>query len=1029
MTWVWGQPGAGKTSLVASYLAARKLRVLWYQVDEGDADVAAFFYYLGQAAPRRRRPLPLLTPEYRQGLVAFSRRYFRELYSRFGIPFTVVFDNYQEVPADSLLHEVMREALAEIPKGGRVIFISRSEPPPAFARHRAQQSIEILDWPELRFTPAEARGLVRRLAPGRWPRTTIDALYESVDGWCAGLVLRLEQLRSDGRTSTTPGRQSSELLFDYFAGEIFKKTDAETQDVLLQTAFLPRVTAPMAEALTEQPTAGGVLAALHKQGYFTSKRSDGERTYEYHPLFREFLLSQATRIYSPVRLAKIRRAAAGLLDDAGRVEAAAGLLRDALDWEGLALLIFRHAQTLLAQGRGETVEAWLRHIPEPMFAEMPWLLFWRGFCSMGWRHADCQRDLERAFTAFRQQQDRMGMFVAWSGMIFSCAGGGQSAPMARWIALLDEIMQEAPGFPTKGVETRVAIAMLVAIAMRQPLHPDGARWAERALELAREHPDLTLRTMAATHRVYYHFQRGDLPKAAAVVDEMRALMHARDSSPVVVVNASMAVAWYEVANALPSYRRTVAEMLGLAQTTGMLYTARDVALCAGIMGALSDGDLETAASWLRELERDVHGLGPGFRCWYHWFIVWDALIRGDVARATSYQPEMLRLADVDGRPVDELVAHLMSAQVFHARGEDRDALARLASAQEIAQTIRSPYFEFMVRLTEAQLCLGTGQEAEGLRALERAMALGRAGGFVNSHVWIPSVMARLAARALDASIEVEYVRGLVRKRGLVPPSPPVEIEAWPWPIQIFTLGRFDLLREGRPVQFSRKVQRKPLALLKALIALGGRAVREDLVMDALWPDAEGDAARAALASALHRLRALLGHEGAVVRQDGQLSLDARGCWVDVWAVERLLERAEAVAGEAHGPGWLEVAQLARRVRELYRGAFLAGEESELPQTTTLDNRLRRRWLRQIARVARGSEHENPQEAADWYEEGLRVDPCAEDLCRGLMNVYCRLGRSAEALDTYHRCRDALQARLGAGPSPETRALLNALRPS
>ncbi len=87
VTWVWGPPGAGKTSLVASYLAARKLRVLWYQVDEGDADVATFFYYLGQAAPRRRRPLPLLTPEYRQGLAAFTRRYFRELYARLKVPF------------------------------------------------------------------------------------------------------------------------------------------------------------------------------------------------------------------------------------------------------------------------------------------------------------------------------------------------------------------------------------------------------------------------------------------------------------------------------------------------------------------------------------------------------------------------------------------------------------------------------------------------------------------------------------------------------------------------------------------------------------------------------------------------------------------------------------------------------------------------------------------------------------------------------------------------------------------------------
>ena len=41
VVWLSAQPGAGKTTLVASYLHARKRHGLWYQVDDGDADVAS----------------------------------------------------------------------------------------------------------------------------------------------------------------------------------------------------------------------------------------------------------------------------------------------------------------------------------------------------------------------------------------------------------------------------------------------------------------------------------------------------------------------------------------------------------------------------------------------------------------------------------------------------------------------------------------------------------------------------------------------------------------------------------------------------------------------------------------------------------------------------------------------------------------------------------------------------------------------------------------------------------------------------
>jgi two-component SAPR family response regulator len=139
--------------------------------------------------------------------------------------------------------------------------------------------------------------------------------------------------------------------------------------------------------------------------------------------------------------------------------------------------------------------------------------------------------------------------------------------------------------------------------------------------------------------------------------------------------------------------------------------------------------------------------------------------------------------------------------------------------------------------------------------------------------------------------------------------------------------------------------------------------------------------------------------------------------VDVWAVERLLGRAETAANYP---------ELIRKAAGLYRGAFLDEREVELPQATAMVESLRRRLLRQLVRVGRQCEQANPKEAVDWYEDALRVDPCAEDVCRSLMTAYDRLKRSAEVVATYQRCRAALAARRGLTPSAATQGLFKAL---
>ncbi|HEX9603284.1 MAG TPA: winged helix-turn-helix domain-containing protein, partial [Myxococcales bacterium] len=274
-----------------------------------------------------------------------------------------------------------------------------------------------------------------------------------------------------------------------------------------------------------------------------------------------------------------------------------------------------------------------------------------------------------------------------------------------------------------------------------------------------------------------------------------------------------------------------------------------------------------------------------------------------------------------GMPFAQAMCHLTTARALFERGEHETAAKHLASTRVLGREMGSRYIEYLCLLAAAKAALDRRDEGPGMQALREAIVLGRTQGFW-THMWLPTAdLVRLCVIALEHGIEVDYVRELIRRRELLAEGVAPGVEAWPWPVRILTLGRFEVLIHDRRLTFSGKAQKKPLALLQALIALGGRGVREELLMDALWPDAEGDAAARALTTTVHRLRRLLGPE-AISRQGGHLGVDPRRCWVDVWALEHWLTRADA-ADQTD-----ERARLLERAAALDRGPFLPGEMRE-----------------------------------------------------------------------------------------------------
>jgi DNA-binding SARP family transcriptional activator len=338
-------------------------------------------------------------------------------------------------------------------------------------------------------------------------------------------------------------------------------------------------------------------------------------------------------------------------------------------------------------------------------------------------------------------------------------------------------------------------------------------------------------------------------------------------------------------------------------------------------------------------------------------------------------------------------------------GQVDSTLALYDEAVALADGVDRRNFTVQRALVAAHAARLANRNDEAVAELRSALATAREHRYAGFLRQAPQILAPLLALALAHGIEREFVRALIRAREIAPPS--AETADWPWPLAIRTLGEFVILRDGAPLESKGKAPKKPLELLKALIAHGGRHVDAAVLTSLLWPEADGDVAKTSFDTNLYRLRRLLGADGALALADGKLSLSRNVVWLDTWAFDAALG-----ADPPRFPDALA----------LYRGAFL-GLETPPPWALPLRDRLHARFVRSALAEGQALERRGDLAAARaLYERALEQDNLAEAIYRRLMICQREMGDAVGALTTYRRCRDLLSIVLGRKPAAETEAI-------
>ena len=1032
LTWVAGPPGMGKTTLVATYLEARATTCLWLQLDAGDADPASFVHFLlaalAQQAPRRALRSPPPSTDDLRDFSAYLRRLFRRMAATVELPWALVLDNAQELHGGSAVHAALVAVCSELPERARVFCISREPPPDAYAAAQARQHLALIDERQLRFSDDDTRQLVA-LHGRDWPAAE---LQQATDGWAAGMILLLATRAEIGLDAALRGGPARSRLFAFFAGEVLAGMSPRQGAVLTRIAFLPSTSVAMAVALTGDAQAGELLAELARRSLFTERREGVPPVYTLHALFSEFLRARAVEQWSKAQLQELHRAAARLLASHGQADAAIAQLIAAEQWDEALQLVLQQAGQLVAQGRTALLRDCLCALPDVQRGDAQ-VAYWLGCCEAAADPALALRHFEQAHQACMRLGDEAGAFRSAAAAADAVVSIGASLhALEAWMPLLRAHAAAFLGQQDDETELRVLPGLLAAFVHLETAHPLTAVLAARAERLLDQPLGPNQRIVLGT-LAYYLLWTGQTQRLDRIIVKLDRLCAASDAAPGTLLR------WYGVSVLIRALLGRVDEALqhaqqalalALAMPAGGPAAVRAKAHLLVVLAAVTGRDRALARTHLAEAAALMDAAHAIDATTYEFQRGLLMLLDADWTGAHQLMRAAVASARASGWPLREHIALLGQSLSAAQVGQFVEAESAFQAVQLHPFMAVCRWHQWLAALIEAHLARCQGQQARALQSLARALALGREHGFDFGPMpfCCGDMMPRLAALALDHDIDASFARHIIQRHAL--PAPPDAGPRWPWPIRVHTLGAFGIEREvaaaGTP---SRKESRKPLDLLKLLVALapvGGGPVPVERLCAALWPDAEGDAARNSFDNTLHRLRKLLGSERYLLLQAGGLSLDAAWCWTDVAALDRCCSALDAVAADADAAptrAW------AAQMLALYRGPFVAGED-ELPDIVAARSRIDTRFTRHMAaagaRLERGA---CLADAARVYERVLELQPLAEDICRHLIRCLVALGRRAEAFEAYRRCRQQLLVQLNLRPTAQTEALVDPIRDS
>jgi LuxR family transcriptional regulator, maltose regulon positive regulatory protein len=727
--------GFGKTTLLAAWLAGVGERVAWLALDEGDNDPARFWSYclaaLQTVEPEIGADLPatLASPQPPPAETILT-----PLLNDLALldePLTLVLDDYHVIQT-SAIHEAITFLVEHLPPTLHLVLAGRTNPPLPLSRLRARGQLAEIRAADLRFAHGEIAEFLQEVVGAPLSPADIAALESRTEGWIAGLQLAALSLRgrSDASAFIQAFTGSHAYIIDYLVEEVLQRLPASTEQFLVQTAILERLSGPLCEAVTQQAGAQALLEGLERGNLFLIPLDTERRWYRYHHLFAD-VLRHRLRQLQPALVTELHLRAMRWCNEQGLRAEAIHHAFAAQSPQEAAVLIQAEAEAALKRGEYMTVQGWLNRLPEAVVRNHPRLcLFWAATAVITHDLEAAQRWLTLAEEA-ATHDPAPGEIRAEAAAI----GAGIALNRGNFAQTLALAQQALAALPPTNLRLRGEVMLHRGLARSWSLDPVGATQAyAEAGRLALAAGDLHTALLAMFNQGAQQLMHGRLQPAATTYRQALQIASEQGAGRIPITSAlhrGLAELHYEW-NELDAAATHLQEAIERGERGGL---PRVIVLNDLALARLHQARGDTAAA-ITTINRalhlvETHELPPRYasppaayqaRLW---------LAQGDLAAAIAWAHEAdLELAGELNYMYEAEYLTLARILIVQGQGSEAQQLAaRLRAGAEAVERVNS-VIEILV--VEALAYEAQRDHGRALAMVEQAVVLGQAGGYIRT---------------------------------------------------------------------------------------------------------------------------------------------------------------------------------------------------------------------------------------------------------------------------------------------------------